>query len=67
MSKNRAIIVDLDGTLANIGDRNVYDAAKCDERDTINLPVAETVKLYYNAGYNTVVKEGGIKLLGNKC
>jgi hypothetical protein len=58
MSKKRAILVDLDGTLANIGDRNVYHAEKCDEVDTLNLPVAETVKLYYAAGYKIVFCSG---------
>lgn len=33
-----AIICDLDGTLALIGDRNPYDAAKC-EQDLVNEPV----------------------------
>jgi|ERR1700722_9917088 len=58
MSKERAIIVDLDGTIALIGDRDVYHAEKCDEVDAINLPVAETVKLYYDAGYKIVFCSG---------
>jgi predicted kinase len=37
-----AIIVDLDGTLAIINDRNPYDAINCD-RDLPNQPVLETV------------------------
>lgn len=35
----KAIIVDLDGTLAQIGDRDVYDAANC-HVDTLNPAVA---------------------------
>lgn len=55
-----AIIVDLDGTLAIIGDRDVYDAEKCDELDLINVPVAETVNLYYKAGYKIIFCSGRI-------
>jgi predicted kinase len=38
-----AIVVDMDGTLAIIGDRSPYDVSKCDQ-DLPNLPVLETVK-----------------------
>lgn len=55
-----AILVDLDGTLAIIGDRNVYDAEKCDEVDVLNIPVAETVKLYHKAGYKIIFCSGRI-------
>lgn len=55
-----AIIVDLDGTLAIIGDRNVYDAEKCDEVDRLNEPVAETIRLYYKAGYKIIFCSGRI-------
>lgn len=37
-----AIIVDLDGTLAELGDRNVFDAARC-ELDTLNPAVSSVV------------------------
>jgi predicted kinase len=39
------IVVDLDGTLALITDRNVYDAANC-ERDRLNQPVADIAERY---------------------
>jgi predicted kinase len=38
-----AIIVDMDGTLALMGDRSPYDVSKCD-RDLPNIPVLDTVK-----------------------
>ena len=37
-----AIIVDMDGTLALMGDRSPYDVSKCDQ-DPPNYPVLETV------------------------
>jgi predicted kinase len=37
------VIVDLDGTAALIGDRSPYDASRCDELDSPNLAVVETV------------------------
>jgi predicted kinase len=39
------IVVDLDGTLALITDRNVYDAENC-ERDLLNQPVADIAARY---------------------
>ncbi|NJM96522.1 MAG: AAA family ATPase [Phormidesmis sp. RL_2_1] len=36
------IVVDMDGTLALIGDRSPYDGSKCD-RDQPNLPVLQTI------------------------
>jgi predicted kinase len=38
-----AIIVDMDGTLAIMGDRSPYDVSRCD-RDLPNYPVVETVQ-----------------------
>jgi predicted kinase len=38
-----AIIVDMDGTLALMGDRSPYDVSKCD-RDLPNIPVLDTIK-----------------------
>lgn len=38
-----AIICDLDGTLAIMGDRSPYDASKCDEVDELNIPVAQVL------------------------
>lgn len=41
-----AIIVDLDGTLAIVGDRVVYDASKCDELDKPNPAVLDLITTY---------------------
>jgi len=38
-----AIICDLDGTLAIIGDRSPYDASECHVKDKINSPVRDVV------------------------
>lgn len=56
-----AIICDLDGSLATLNGRNPYDASECDTNDSINLPVAETVKLYHNAGYKIIFCSGRIE------
>ncbi len=53
-----ALIVDLDGTLAKIGDRSVYSAENCDVIDTLNEHVAKTVQLYYNDGYKVLFCSG---------
>lgn len=55
-----AVICDLDGTLAIIGDRNVYDASRCDEVDILNEAVAEALRLYYKAGYKIIFCSGRI-------
>jgi predicted kinase len=44
-SLRSCIVVDLDGTLAIIGDRSPYDAANC-ERDLVNEPVRDLVGRY---------------------
>jgi predicted kinase len=58
----RAIICDIDGTLALIGDRSPYDASRADELDKPNIPVVKTVKLYYEYkyeyGYNIIFCSG---------
>lgn len=54
----KAIICDLDGTLAIMGDRSPYDASKCDEKDYPNKPVVETVKLFHKAGYKIIFVSG---------
>lgn len=41
----RAIICDLDGTLALLGERNPHDTAKAHE-DALNLPVANVIEVY---------------------
>lgn len=53
-----AIICDLDGTLAIIGDRSPYDASRCDELDAPNRPVVECVKALYNDGYEIIFMSG---------
>jgi hypothetical protein len=44
MGKQKAIICDLDGTLALLN-RDPYDASQC-ELDTLNVPVAKILRLY---------------------
>lgn len=53
-----AIICDLDGTLALLNGRNPYDASRCDETDTLNSPVGETVMAYYKMGYKILFCSG---------
>lgn len=57
-SLSKAIICDLDGTLALIGARNPYDASRCDELDTPNKPVVESVRQFYSAGYRLLFVSG---------
>lgn len=57
-TKKKAIIVDLDGTLATIGNRSPYSAKDCDLIDSPNKPVVETVRLYHEAGYAIVFCSG---------
>lgn len=45
MSLPRAIICDLDGTLALLGDRSPYDTGKALE-DALNHPVANVIEVY---------------------
>jgi len=45
----KAIICDMDGTLALIAGRNPYDAARC-EQDALNLPVASILVERHRAG-----------------
>jgi hypothetical protein len=44
MAKRQALICDLDGTLASVGERSPYDAARC-EVDLLNAPVAECLRM----------------------
>lgn len=46
-----AVICDLDGTLAIMGDRSPYDATECHLKDFVNDPVASIIKKLDN-GYN---------------
>lgn len=54
----KAIICDLDGTLALMGKRSPYDASNCDEVDSPNKPVVATVKLFQSAGYHIIFCSG---------
>ncbi len=49
-----AILCDLDGTLALMGDRSPYDASRCDELDKPNWPVIECVKAMYARGVKVI-------------
>jgi len=52
-----AIICDLDGTLALIGDRSPYDASRS-EHDYINTPVAEVIRRMKEAGKKIIFVSG---------
>lgn len=54
----RAIICDLDGTLALIGDRSPYDATDCDVKDRINLPVLHCVMAMQERGVKIIFMSG---------
>ena len=53
----KAIICDLDGTLALMRDRNPYDATHCDE-DDLNEPVARVLRNFYGNGYQILLLSG---------
>lgn len=53
----RAIICDLDGTLALLNGRSPYDASTCDQ-DLINQPVADIVIRFQAAGHHIVFLSG---------
>lgn len=53
----KAIICDLDGTLALLNGRNPYDAAKSDE-DAINVPIQKIVENFYHLGYKILFFTG---------
>ena len=53
----KAIICDLDGTLALMNGRNPFDAAKCEE-DLLNTPVANVLKNYRALGYKIILFSG---------
>lgn len=52
-----AIIVDMDGTLANIGDRSPYDSSRADI-DTVNDSVASVLSMAYGHGYKVIILTG---------
>lgn len=53
----KAIICDLDGTLALMDGRNPFDAARCDE-DRLNEPVAQVLKSFSREGYQILLVSG---------
>lgn len=53
----KAIICDLDGTLALMNGRNPFDASKCDN-DLIHHPVANLLKNYKTLGYKILLVSG---------
>jgi len=55
--KPKAIICDIDGTVALRGDRSPYDMAKVGE-DTVNLPMALIIRAMYSVGYTIVFTSG---------
>ncbi len=57
LSLSKAIICDLDGTLALMNKRNPFDASHCDE-DELNVPVANTLKTFAKEGYQILLVSG---------
>jgi predicted kinase len=53
----RAIISDIDGTLALLNGRNPYDASTADE-DLLHEPVAAVLKLFHQNGYKIILLSG---------
>ena len=56
-SKPKAILVDLDGTLFHMIDRNPYDFDKV-HTDVIDPVVKETLSIYKQAGYQIILASG---------
>jgi len=53
----KAILVDLDGTLARKLDREIFDYSRVHE-DLIDPYVADTVKMFHRSGYDIVILTG---------
>lgn len=53
-----AIMCDLDGTLAIMGDRSPYDATDCDVKDHPNWPVIKTVIAAWKQGETIIFMSG---------
>jgi predicted kinase len=53
----KAILFDLDGTVALMNGRSPYDGAKCNE-DLLNLPIGELVYMYDKMGYKIIFLSG---------
>jgi hypothetical protein len=54
---HRAIIVDIDGTLAHKGDRNPFDYKNVD-KDTVDEVIMETVNQFYRLNYRVIIVSG---------
>lgn len=55
--KPKAVIFDVDGTLAKMVGRSPYDLEKCDT-DIVNPMVVELSKMYHKQGYTIIVVSG---------
>ncbi len=53
----RAILCDLDGTLALLNGRNPFDASTCDA-DLLNEPVANVLRNYKQLGFTIILLSG---------
>ena len=53
----KAIVCDLDGTLALMNNRDPYNATHCDE-DDLNVPVANVLRIFYEKGYKILLVTG---------
>lgn len=53
----KAVIFDIDGTLAIMGNRSPYDWDKVD-LDTVNLPVCQLLNMYKSIGYKIIICSG---------
>lgn len=53
----KAIICDIDGTLADMGKRKPYDFDKVDQ-DQVKHATAEAVRVFHNAGYRIILFSG---------
>ncbi len=57
VSRPKAVIFDIDGTLAIMGDRSPYDWKKVG-LDSPNYPVVEALRTYMERGYNILIFSG---------
>jgi uncharacterized HAD superfamily protein len=53
----KAIICDIDGTLAEKGTRSPFDYTNVD-KDTLKHAVVEAVRVFHNAGYKIIIFSG---------
>jgi uncharacterized HAD superfamily protein len=57
MANTKAIICDIDGTLADMGKRKPYDFENVDQ-DKVKHATAEAVRVFHNAGYRIILFSG---------